>query len=76
MRESAKYETAKKETMEMYEHCHRVVLQDCNLLYASTDEHFKKISQGLQQWLNTWIPILFLSIQEGMQTGTNQMHDI
>ena len=39
-RESAKYETAEQETMELYEHHDRVVLHDHDLFYASTNEHF------------------------------------
>ena len=64
--------------MALYEHCHKVVSHDRDLFYTTTDEHFTKkpTLQGLQQWLNTWKPIILQSIQESQCTRTHQMQDI
>ena len=76
--EPAKHELGKQEMMALYEHHHKVVPRDQDLFYSTTEEHFvqETMSQGLQQWLNTWKPVLLQSIQEGTSTGTNEMHDI
>ena len=76
--ESAKHELRKQEMMALNEHHHKVVPRDQDLFYSTTEENFvqEPMSQGLQQWLNTWKPVLLQSIQEGTSTGTNEMHDI
>ena len=60
--------------MALYEFQHQVVLRHHNLFYTNTDKHFthKPMSQGLQQWLNTWKPVILHSIQEGTHTGTSE----
>ena len=70
----AKYKLAKQEILALYKHHHKVLPRDFDLFYTTTEEHFAQepTSQGLQQWLHTWKPVLLQSIQEGPCTRTNQ----
>ena len=62
--ESAKYEIMKQEMMALYKHCHKVVPRDRDIFFTTTEEHFAQepMSKGIQEWLNTWKPILLQSI--------------
>ena len=64
--EAGKYEIMQRETMALYEYCHKVVPHDQDLFYTTMDKHNTKEStlQGSQQWLNTWKPIVLQRLWE------------
>ena len=78
MRNQAQYAQAQCETEEIYSQRSLVQPRDQDVFYSNTNKHFQKEStaRGLQQWLNTWKPLILQSVQDGTVTGTNHNHSI
>ena len=73
-----KYPQAQCKTSDLYRQQH--LIEPCNqdLFYSMEAEHFshETTSQGLQQWINMWKPVITSSIQQAKHSGTHHMHDI
>ena len=76
--EDHNYAQAQHETSDLYHQRHLVEPCNQDLFYSIEAEHFshEMTSQGLQQWINTWKPVITSSIQWAKHSGTHHMHDI
>ena len=76
--EDPKYAQAQLETSTLYHEGH--LIEPCNwdLFDSMEAEHFSHETtyQGLQQWINTWKPVITSSIQRAEQSGTHLMDNI
>jgi hypothetical protein len=77
-KELERIESAKRETTVMYSARNKILPRDQDIFYSNEEEHFRQepTSRGLQQWLNTWKPVIIQSVKEAEKLGTRGMNNI